>query len=235
MIPDSLAGIADTAGSLALALLLGAVIGAERQYRERIASLRTNVLVALGAAAFVDLGIQMAGGDGAMRVLANVVTGVGFLGAGLILREGGTIRGLNTAATVWCSAAVGAAAGANLPVQAIAIAVFVLICNTALRPLGILIDRLPVSDQAAEARYQVAVTVPGPAVAEAREALGKALSAGGFPVAGWEQHALQDGQVAILATLVSSSARPEELDAIVARLRRETVATDAAWVRSPLA
>ena len=235
MIPDSLAGIADTAGSLALALLLGAVIGAERQYRERIASLRTNVLVALGAAAFVDLGIQMAGGDGAMRVLANVVTGVGFLGAGLILREGGTIRGLNTAATVWCSAAVGAAAGANLPVQAIAIAVFVLICNTALRPLGILIDRLPVSDQAAEARYQVAVTVPGPAVAEAREALGKALSAGGFPVAGWEQHALQDGQVAILATLVSSSARPEELDAIVARLRRETVATDTAWVRSPLA
>ena len=113
MIPESLASIADTAGSLALALLLGAVIGAERQYRERIASLRTNVLVALGAAAFVDLGIQMAGGDGAMRVLANVVTGVGFLGAGLILREGGTIRGLNTAATVWCSAAVGAAAGAK--------------------------------------------------------------------------------------------------------------------------
>jgi len=128
MIPDSLAGIADTAGSLALALLLGAVIGAERQYRERIASLRTNVLVALGAAAFVDLGIQMAGGDGAMRVLANVVTGVGFLGAGLILREGGTIRGLNTAATVWCSAAVGAAAGANLPVQAIVTA-----CRSATR------------------------------------------------------------------------------------------------------
>ncbi|MCA3360828.1 MAG: MgtC/SapB family protein [Roseomonas sp.] len=235
MIPDSLAGIADTAGSLALALLLGAVIGAERQYRERIASLRTNVLVALGAAAFVDLGIQMAGGDGAMRVLANVVTGVGFLGAGLILREGGTIRGLNTAATVWCSAAVGAAAGANLPVQAVAIAVFVLVCNTALRPLGKLIDRLPVRDQAAEARYQVAVTVPEPAVAAAREALGKALSAGGFPVAGWEQHARQDGQVAILATLVSSSARPEELDAIVARLRRVTAATDTAWVRSPLA
>ncbi|MCA3413788.1 MAG: MgtC/SapB family protein, partial [Roseomonas sp.] len=86
-------------------------------------------------------------------------TGVGFLGAGLILREGGTIRGLNTAATVWCSAAVGAAAGANLPVQAVAIAVFVLVCNTALRPLGILIDRLPVRDQAAEARYQVAITV----------------------------------------------------------------------------
>jgi len=235
MIPDSLAGIADTAGSLALALLLGAVIGAERQYRERIASLRTNVLVALGAAAFVDLGIQMGGSDGAMRVLANVVTGVGFLGAGLILREGGTIRGLNTAATVWCSAAVGAAAGANLPVQAVAIAAFVLICNTALRPLGILIDRLPVRDQAAEARYQVAITVPEPAVAEAREALSQALAAGGFPVAGWEQHALQDGQVAILATLVSSSARPEELDAVVARLRRVTVATDTAWLRSPLA
>ena len=227
-----MSGLGDTAESLALALLLGALIGAERQYRERIASLRTNVLVALGAAAFVDMGIQMAGGDGAMRVLANVVTGVGFLGAGLILREGATIRGLNTAATVWCSAAVGAAAGANLPVQAVVLATFVLICNTALRPLGQVIDRLPQRDQAGEARYQVTVTVPEPQLAEARETLGGALSAAGFPVAGWEQHARRGGQVEILATLVSTAAKPEELDAVVTALRRVPAASDVAWVRS---
>lgn len=231
-LPVTFAGFADTAESLALALLLGALIGAERQYRERIASLRTNVLVALGAAAFVDMGIQMAGADGAMRVLANVVTGVGFLGAGLILREGATIRGLNTAATVWCSAAIGAAAGANLPVQAIALAVFVLVCNTALRPIGKLIDRLPVRDQAAEARYQVSVTVPEAVVVEAREALGATLAGAGFPVAGWEQHARPDGQVVILATLVSTSIRAEELDAVVASLRGVAGATDSAWIRS---
>lgn len=231
-LPVTFAGFADTAESLGLALLLGALIGAERQYRERIASLRTNVLVALGAAAFVDMGIQMAGADGAMRVLANVVTGVGFLGAGLILREGATIRGLNTAATVWCSAAIGAAAGANLPVQAIALAVFVLVCNTVLRPIGKLIDRLPVRDQAAEARYQVSVTVPEAVVVEAREALGTALAGAGLPVAGWEQHARPDGQVVILATLVSTSIRAEELDVVVASLRGVAGATDSAWIRS---
>lgn len=234
VLPITLAGFTDTAESLALALLLGALIGAERQYRERIASLRTNVLVALGSAAFVDMGIQMAGADGAMRVLANVVTGVGFLGAGLILREGATIRGLNTAATVWCSAAIGAAAGANMPVQAIALAAFVLVCNTALRPIGKLIDRLPLRDQAAEARYQVSVTVPEAMVAEAREALGAALAAAGFPVAGWEQHARPDSQVVILATLVSTSIRPEELDAVVASLRGTARASDTAWIRSVL-
>ena len=231
-LPVTFAGFADTAESLALALLLGALIGAERQYRERIASLRTNVLVALGSAAFVDMGIQMAGADGAMRVLANVVTGVGFLGAGLILREGATIRGLNTAATVWCSAAIGAAAGANLPVQAIALAAFVLICNTALRPIGKLIDRLPLRDQAAEARYQISVAVPEAMVAKAREALGASLATAGFPVAGWEQHARPDGQVVILATLVSTSIRAEELDAVVASLRGVAGATDSAWIRS---
>lgn len=222
----------DTALSLALALLLGALIGAERQYRERTASLRTNVLVALGSAAFVDMGIQTGGADGAMRVVANVVTGVGFLGAGLILKEGANIRGLNTAATVWCSAAVGASAGANLPVQAVALTVFVLVCNTVLRPIGKLIDRLPTRDQSAEARYQVSVTVPDHVVAEAREALADALSAAGYPVLRWEQHARPMGQVEIAATLVSTSLRAQELDAVVASLRSVPAASDAAWTRS---
>jgi putative Mg2+ transporter-C (MgtC) family protein len=230
--PMSVATFADTAGSLLLALVLGALIGAERQYRERIASMRTNVLVALGAAAFVDMGIQTGGPDGAMRVVANVVTGVGFLGAGLILKEGANIRGLNTAATVWCSAAVGASAGANLPVQAVAVAVFVLVCNTALRPIGKLIDRLPQRDQAAEARYQVSVTVPEAIVPDAREALATALSAAGFPVLGWEQHARPAGQVEIMATLVSTSVKAGELDQVVAALRAVPAASDAAWTRS---
>jgi putative Mg2+ transporter-C (MgtC) family protein len=234
LLPTSLDNLLDTALSLALALLLGSLIGAERQYRERTASLRTNVLVALGAAAFVDMGIQTGGPDGAMRVVANVVTGVGFLGAGLILKEGANIRGLNTAATVWCSAAVGASAGANLPVQAVALTVFVLVCNTALRPIGKLIDRLPTRDQSAEARYQVSVTVPDQAVAEAREALAAALSAAGYPVLGWEQHARPMGEVEIVATLVSTSLRAQELDAVVASLRSVTAASDAAWTRSPV-
>lgn len=225
--------LSDTLTSLALALLLGALIGAERQYRERIASLRTNVLVALGAAAFVDLGLQIGGPADALRVVANVVTGVGFLGAGLIMKEGANIRGLNTAATVWCSAAVGAAAGANLPAQAIGLAVFVLVCNTALRPLGKLIDRLPVRDAAAEARYAVSLTVPDATVAAARDALAEALADAAYPVATWEQHARKGGQAELVAVLVSTSVTPQELDAVVTRLRRAVPeAADAAWTRS---
>jgi putative Mg2+ transporter-C (MgtC) family protein len=83
--------------SLLVALVLGTLIGAERQYRQRNAGLRTNALVALGASAFVDLGMRLMGAEGATRVLAYVASGVGFLGAGVILKEGMNIRGLNTA------------------------------------------------------------------------------------------------------------------------------------------
>ena len=103
---------ADTVVSLLAAFVLGTLIGAERQYRQRTAGLRTNVLVAVGAAIFVDMANRLGGADGAVRVVAYVVSGIGFLGAGVIMREEGNVRGLNTAATLWASAAVGACAGA---------------------------------------------------------------------------------------------------------------------------
>jgi putative Mg2+ transporter-C (MgtC) family protein len=170
-----------------------------------------------------------------MRVVANIVTGVGFLGAGLILKEGANIRGLNTAATVWCSAAVGACAGANLHVQAVLAAAFILVCNTALRPLAALIDRLPAHDETGEARYVVALTVPAAAAKQARQALVAALAEAAYPVSDWEQHARPGGQVEVMARLVSSSVRGAELDAVLASLRRALPdATDAAWTRSRL-
>src|SRR5271166_6953811 len=91
--------------ALAVAFVLGTAIGFERQLRQRTAGLRTNVLVAVGAAAFADLGLRVNGAEGAVRIIAYVVSGIGFLGAGVILKgDGGSIRGLNTAATLWCSA-----------------------------------------------------------------------------------------------------------------------------------
>jgi len=93
--------ILDTLISLTVAFILGALIGFERQYRQRTAGLRTNVLVAVGAAIFVDIAINLTGADGAVRVIAYVVSGIGFLGAGVIMRQEGNIHGLNTAATLW--------------------------------------------------------------------------------------------------------------------------------------
>ena len=134
--------------SLTAAFILGSLIGFERQYRQRTAGLRTNVLVALGAAIFVDIAITLHGADGAVCVIAYVVSGIGFLGAGVIMREEGNIQGLNTAATLWCSAAVGAAAGADLIIEACLAAGFILAANTLLRPIGHAIDRWPLDDDA---------------------------------------------------------------------------------------
>lgn len=92
--------------NLLLAMCLGALIGAERQWRQRMAGLRTNALVATGAAVFI-LSSYATSPDSPGRIAAQIVSGIGFLGAGVIMREGMNIRGLNTAATLWCSAGIG--------------------------------------------------------------------------------------------------------------------------------
>src|ERR1700749_4758270 len=125
----------DTLISLFTAFVLGTLIGAERQYRQRSAGLRTNVLVSVGAAAFVDLANHLTGKDGSVRVIAYVVSGIGFLGAGAIMKEGMNVRRPNPAATLWASAAVGCCAGADMVAQSIAVTFFVLAGNTLLRPL----------------------------------------------------------------------------------------------------
>jgi len=124
------------AAQLLWALLLGALIGVERQWRRRLAGLQTNALVALGAAGFVAFSQMLPGEGSPTRVAAQVVTGVGFLGAGVIFRDGFGVRGLNTAATVWCSAAVGVLCGAGFLGHAAAMAALVVLVNLALRPLA---------------------------------------------------------------------------------------------------
>jgi uncharacterized membrane protein YhiD involved in acid resistance len=155
--------------------VLGALIGAERQYRQRTAGLRTNVLVAVGAAAFVDLAMHLAGNDGAVRVIAYVVSGIGFLGAGVIMKQGLDVRGLNTAATLWASAAVGSCAGADMIAQAAALTVFVLAGNTLLRPLVNAINRFPLDEQSSEATYQFKLAVTPEALPDMRDRLVEGL------------------------------------------------------------
>jgi putative Mg2+ transporter-C (MgtC) family protein len=127
---------------LVLALTLGTFIGAERQWRQRMAGLRTNALVAAGAAMFVMMGALTARPvDDNLRVVGQVVTGIGFLGAGVILRNGLNITGLNTAATLWCSAAIGTLAGYGMYGSAITGAVTVIAANVCLRPIGRALNR----------------------------------------------------------------------------------------------
>jgi putative Mg2+ transporter-C (MgtC) family protein len=126
---------------LALAGVLGGLIGLERELRERGAGLRTHLLVAVGAALFTIAGAYGFGGVRVdpTRVAAQIVTGVGFLGAGAIIRQGFSVRGLTTAATLWVVAAVGLAAGAGYYSGAVITTALVLL---ALWPLRILAFRI---------------------------------------------------------------------------------------------
>ena len=123
-------------------MLLGGMIGIERQWRQRLAGVRTNALVSMGAAAFTLFAALLPnpGVDSVARVAAQVVSGIGFLGAGVIMRDGFTVHGLTTAATLWCAAAVGVLVGSGLlPIAAIG-AVFILGVNLGLRPVSRAID-----------------------------------------------------------------------------------------------
>jgi putative Mg2+ transporter-C (MgtC) family protein len=128
---------------LICAVVLGAGIGLERQWRLRTAGIRTNALVAAGSALFVMLGAVALPGNLAdpTRVAAQVVSGIGFLGAGVILRDGFNIRGLTTAATLWCAAAIGSLCGAGMEELAAIGAVTIVGTNTLLRPLSRAINR----------------------------------------------------------------------------------------------
>ena len=153
---------------LALALLLGAVLGVERQIHHRSAGTRTNALVALGAALFVLIGQNFSGDASATgRVAGQVITGIGFLGAGAILREGTTVVGLTTAATVWCAAGVGMLAGLGNWYEASLGTVFVLAANVLLRPLDRLIDRMTAPKTAVAAAAPLVAPLIAPVSAPA--------------------------------------------------------------------
>jgi len=117
---------------LVVALMLGALIGLERRLRHHSAGLHMNALVALGSAAYVIVGTLVGDPTGPARVAGQVVTGVGFLCAGVILHQGATVRGINTAATVWCSSAVGVLAGAGFPGWSGVVAALVILANVVL-------------------------------------------------------------------------------------------------------
>lgn len=120
---------------LGVALCLGAAIGLERQISHHLAGLKTNALVSTGACLFMVLAASISG-DGDSRLASQIISGIGFLGGGVILRDGFHVRGLNTAATLWCAAAVGTLSGFGLVLHAAVGTGAVLLINVGLRPIS---------------------------------------------------------------------------------------------------
>ena len=162
----------------------------------------------------------MNGNVGATQIIAYVVSGVGFLGAGVIMKQGSNVWGLNTAATLWCSAAVGACAGADLAFEAIALtpcrarwqySIEVLLVNA--------INRAPIEESATEAIYEIRVTTKSENLDQVRELLRDQLEAAHYPAKGIDAIEREQGDVELIAGLVGTSADPNELDTVVSRLQ----------------
>lgn len=127
---------------LLAAVAAGILIGFEREFHHKPAGLRTNILVATGSALFVLLSIKLTQDHGDVtRIVGQVVTGIGFLGGGIIFKEGINVRGLTTAATTWCSAAVGSIAGAGYFIEALIGVIIIVSVNTILIPVDRWLDR----------------------------------------------------------------------------------------------
>jgi putative Mg2+ transporter-C (MgtC) family protein len=203
---------------LLLALVLGACIGAERQWRQRAAGLRTNILVCFGAAAFVDLGLTIA--PGTTQVIAYVVSGVGFLGAGAIMKDGGSVRGLNTAATLWCSAAVGACAGAGEMLDAAFVTVLLIGINSALRPLSRYIDQRSLAVVEAHNLYRLRLFCDREHQARAEYEITRAIAARDLVLRQLRAERVEGTENSVVQAILESARQDTKLlDATVEELR----------------
>src|ERR1700730_13285766 len=219
----------ESIGRLGLALLLGSVIGFERQWHQKMAGLRTNALVALGSCGFVVFSSMVDEGD-PTRIAAQVVTGIGFLGAGVILREGINVHGLNTAATLWCSAMVGTFAGGGFWVPSLVAAGFVTGTNLLLRPLVRLVNNRTVSTRDIETCYTVTLTCKGVEEAHLRSLLLHALSQGKLGLRRINSADIADtSNVAVTAQVLATQRNDAALEQIVGRLSLEPHVSAVTW------
>jgi len=215
---------------LALAVILGALIGAERQWRQRMAGLRTNALVAAGAAMFVMLtALTARAADDSFRIAGQVVSGIGFLGAGVILRDGLNITGLNTAATLWCSAAIGTLAGYGMYGSAVTGALAVVAANICLRPIGKVLNR-GAGNRDVDITYLFRITAKNDQEAHMRALLIQSLATQPLLLKSLKSDDVErTDKVEIQATLSSTGRQNSLLEQIVSRLSLEPSVSGVSW------
>ena len=213
------------------ALFMGATVGLERQWRQRMAGTRTNALVAAGASAFVMCGFLLGDDPSARgRIISYVVSGVGFLGAGVIFKDGANVRGLNTAATIWCSAAIGALCGLGALNLALMLAAAVLFANMVLRPLAYRLH--PVLPQAtpAETRYEVLLACRLSVATRLRALLLSTINS--LPITLHSIHGEQDedkDETHLRAELTTAGRNNEAVEQVVMRLSMEDEVSALSW------
>jgi len=215
---------------LGAALLMGAVVGLERQWRQRTAGLRTNTLVCVGSCLFVTLGLMTPHEGNPTQIAAQVVSGIGFLGAGVIIRNGASVSGLNTAATLWCAAAVGVLCGFGHALFAAIGAAGVLAANVILRPIARKIIRETVTEDEGETHYRIRAVCRGKHEQQIRSLLLHAVHDGPMRL-----QALQSAdtdsvdRMEVRADVTCLGRCDEPLEHLVARLSLEQSISAISW------
>jgi putative Mg2+ transporter-C (MgtC) family protein len=214
---------------LGCALLCGAAIGVERQWRQRSAGLRTYTLVAIGSALFIVVGCVV-DDPSRTRIASYVVSGIGFLGAGVIMRSGLNVRGLNTAATIWCSSAIGVLSGFGFYAFAAVGTACILGVNVLLRPLVSFINRQPLDPTEQEFRYSLQLTCLGRQETQLRTLLVQLTSVSPLALQELESVVGKTETHAVLrAILVSPERMDSQVEQLVSRLSLEKNVVGISW------
>ena len=216
---------------LSAALLMGAVVGLERQWRQRMAGTRTNALVAAGASAFVMCAFMVRDTSRSeAQIVSYVVSGVGFLGAGVIFKDAGGVRGLNTAATIWCSAAIGAICGLGNPLHALIVAVAVLCANIALRPLAYRLYPAQSSSEEQEVIYQFELICRPDDESHMRALMLQAISRSSLKLTSLRSEDIEGtARMKVTARIAGLGRQVEALEQLVVRLSLEPGVSSVSW------
>ncbi|MGV8987768.1 MAG: MgtC/SapB family protein [Cypionkella sp.] len=214
--------------NLVTALSCGAVIGSERQVRQRMAGLRTNALVALGAASFVTFSQLVINDTSPTRVAAQVVSGIGFLGAGIIFRDGFEVHGLNTAATLWCSAGVGLLAGTGNWDFALLLTGLVVFINLGLRPLVKLLKKHTAAGMPISRAWVVSLTCKPADEGAMRSLLLRTLTLGGLRLSELSGQLVED-QIELSAIVSGEGITDHAFEAAVQRIAAEPGLSRLRW------
>jgi putative Mg2+ transporter-C (MgtC) family protein len=217
------------------ALLMGMAIGLERQWRQHTAGLRTNTLVCVGAALFVSLALLMHDQNSPTRMASYIVSGIGFLGGGVILREGLNVRGMNTAATLWCTAAVGALSGSGFPGHALLGTAAILVVHLGLRPLARWVDTHTRHAPDAELLYRVRVVCQQPQESLIRTILQRHINShASLVIQGIStQDTDEDGKATVVVEVYSLGRNDKAMEALMSRINIEPSVTSVRWDRVP--
>ena len=215
---------------IVVALLLGMTIGVERQWRQRMAGLRTNALVAVGAALYVTLSMMVEVDSSPTRIAAAVVSGIGFLGAGVIMRQGMNIQGLNTAATLWCSAAIGVLCGGGFMIQGVIGTAVILNTNILLRSLQGKISGYKINNESIELPYTIRLVCSHEDENHIRLLLLNMLGNGPLDLTALSSEDTENPlKIEVNANLLVSQGQRQLLEQIVGRLSLEKSVSAISW------